>query len=237
MNLQDLHWYQYGTGGCCKKDSENQCFSCVLCECQFDCMFPCVFLGAVLSGVLCCPAGTLRNLKIPATKEGLDATWQAAQQTPGVANGGNVKLFGCCSEPANTCFTMHFCPCISLPCYYADNAALIDGLDDVTSWSIDFASCVLFGLCGLAWCVTSTKRVEMRYALGMKEDLGGPCGPPCGDSCAHMWCMPCALIEERKALLAKGCTREVPAIKIYAEIVGGQQPTAWASCKPRAQPR
>ena len=58
---------------------------------------------------------------------------------------------------------------------------------------------------GCAWCITSTKRSEMRYALGLKEEACCCCTPSCcGDELMHFFCMPCALVEERKVLEANG---------------------------------
>lgn len=134
-------------------------------------------------------------------------------------------LLGCCfgaSVGTGLCLTCF--PCMYLPCYYADNAALVDGTTDVTSWSVDCVSMSLASLCCCAWVVTSTKRSEMRYALGLPEERCCPCTPAgCGDELNHLCCMPCALIEERKVLEQNGCTREKPAVLKYKEIMAAKE--------------
>ena len=117
----------------------------------------------VLAGVLCCAWGTLTKYGIPATAAGLELTYQAAVAA-GIVGGAAVGgLFACCFGATASTGAMMVClPCFVMPCYYADNAALIDGVDDVTSWSVDCFSFSLFSMCCLAWLVTSTKRSEMR---------------------------------------------------------------------------
>ncbi len=109
--------------------------------------------------------------------------------------------------------------------------SLIDGPKVVTSWSVDLASFACFSACCMGWLVSSTKRTELRYALGFREEYGQDCvsrfgacrccGPACcQDKAAHLFCLPCALMQERKILKANGCTRAEPAVTRHMMLRG-----------------
>ena len=95
---------------------------------------------------------------------------------------------------------------------------MIDGGAQVTSWSTDCVSLSLALICGCGWLISSTKRTELRYALGLPEERFGCFPTNWGDECVHFWCLPCALIEERKVLVANGCTKHSPAIDKYKKV-------------------
>jgi hypothetical protein len=169
----------------------------------------------------------------PPHQAGLEVTWEEGQAF-GVVGGAAVGgLSGCCMNdtPATTAATqlatlgLVFCAPCTMPCYFADSAALIDG--DATSWSVDCAAFACAMPCLLCCVVSSGKRFALRHALGLKGERQccalGCCSTPegrSGDLCTHGCCLPCALVEERKVLLKNGCTRDRPAVAVHAEIMG-----------------
>jgi hypothetical protein len=164
----------------------------------------------------------------PRHQAGLEVTWEAGQAF-GVVGGAAVGgLSGCCMNdtPATAAATqlatlgLVFCAPCTMPCYFADSAALIDG--DATSWSVDCAAFACAMPCLLCCVVSSGKRFALRHALGLKGERQC-CSTPegrSGDLCTHGCCLPCALVEERKVLLKNGCTRDRPAVAVHAEIMG-----------------
>jgi Cys-rich protein (TIGR01571 family) len=197
------------------------CFAVICCQCQCDCCFLPELLFAVATGVLCCAAFGLVSVGIPATVAGLETT-AAAGAEAGIIGTEVVGLglVECCTADTMLASVgLVLCPCLCLPCFYADNAQLVDGNHHVTTWTTDCVGCTLASICCMGWVVTSTKRKTMRYSLGIKDD--GKCygGEAHSDAVIHFCCMPCALIQERKILVKNKCTRKTPAILRYKEIM------------------
>jgi hypothetical protein len=169
-------------------------------------------------------------LKTQTHQAGLELTKDAGQAF-GIVGGSAVGgLCGCCSNDTpetkaatqlSTLGLVCCAPC-TMPCYYADNAALIGG--KATSWSVTCTSFAASMPCLLCAVLSSAQRFELRHALGLpNERCCALCCSPrgrTGDLITHCCCMPCALVEERKILMKNGCTREKNAVAVHAEIMG-----------------
>ena len=158
--------------------------------------------------------------RLKAIERGYSATAAAAHAAGVVSYGAVGGLFGCCSACSVAVASCGFLivPCCTMPCYYADSAQMIDGDTAVSSWSTDCLSLSIGLLCCCGWMISSTKRTEMRYALGLEEERFACFPANWGDECTHFWCLPCALIEERKVLVANKCSKHDPAINKYQKV-------------------
>lgn len=224
--------YQCGTGACCVKDTDGHCFALICCECQCNILCPIVALCHLLGGVTCCAGAALKSAGV-ATGQAAFATTAAAAAGAGVVGYSAVGgLFNCCAGDGGSCCLLTGLFCLAplvMPCYYAGNARLIDS---ATSFPENCMCCILASLVGCGWAVTSTKRAELHYTLGIEDKCFLPCIPDCcAGACTHFWCMPCALVEERKVLKANGLSGEKTAVMKYQEIISAQ-PTAEDTEKP-----
>lgn len=214
---------QVGTGGC-HSDKDGQCFACVCCECQCDLLFLPLLCVQCTSGVLCCVGPALASAGITATQVGFSATAAAASTAGLITYSAVGGLCGCCSACSYVAASCAFfaLPWCTMPCYFADSAAMIDGDKAVSSWSTDCVSLSIALLCCCGWAISSTKRTELRFAFGMEEERFGCFPAAWGDECTHFWCLPCALIEERKVLVANKCSKHEPAINKYKKLMNGE---------------
>jgi hypothetical protein len=150
---------QCGTGACCLEDKDGHMFACVLYEFQCDCLFLPALLWALFSGRLFCPGyTTFKALGIPHAPKDLAATHLLALRSgfkalsPATEEG--LRMLDCLHgaslrtrqglETAATAAGLLLCPCLVMPCYFADNAALVDGVTLATSWNVDCASFACF---------------------------------------------------------------------------------------------
>jgi hypothetical protein len=185
-------------------------------------------------GTLCCATNTLVKFEIPATVIGLEVTEEHARGFDAVG-ADEVPMCGCCEGTSCAITKLLVCPCLCIPCYYADNAALIDGMGVQSKLTYDCCAFACLALCCMGSLISAPKRTILRHALGIREEA--MCGFPkktcglvapesCPDQLTHCCCLPCALVQERKLLEKNQCTREKPAVSRYNDILAAERVVA-----------
>lgn len=146
-------------------------------------------------------------------------------------------LCDCCAEPGLCCAAM-FCA----PCVLGEVRSRRDGIND---WAN--SSCLMY--CGLSVLAAATNipfqacygcnnRQKTRRKYGLIEQ-------PCEDCCCHLFCVPCALVQEMREVNAQnlrvprcgscGQRRDLPARPGDAVLYANAQPPI-ASAPPLGQP-
>ncbi|KAJ3306559.1 hypothetical protein HDV03_004688 [Kappamyces sp. JEL0829] len=115
-------------------------------------------------------------------------------------------LFGCLDEPALCLSALCF------PCFvYGKNMQILENEEhcfpNCVVWMC-FA-CVGCGIFGVG-CVGWMGREKIRVKFGIEGDDGEDCG-------SHLFCHACALVQERKELLARKGARVDPSQAVAAE--------------------